>query len=71
MMQKRTRLMAVVFTLVVLLVGTSSVFAQEPCADVQPESCVICHTGAGADHQASYDELYQDGVIQVTDMAYE
>ncbi|MGB2863463.1 MAG: hypothetical protein WBC05_09080, partial [Sedimentisphaerales bacterium] len=53
------------------LVGNSSVFAQEPCADVQPESCVICHSGAGADHQASYDELYQDGVITVTDMAYE
>ena len=58
------------FALAVLLVGTSSVFAQEPCADVQPESCVICHSGAGAAHQASYDELNQDGVITVTDMAY-
>jgi OmcA/MtrC family decaheme c-type cytochrome len=31
---------------------------------------VTCHGGAGAKHQASYDELYQDGVIQVTDLAY-
>jgi hypothetical protein len=70
-MQTRTKLMAIVFALVVLLGGTPSVFAQEPCADAQPESCVICHEGAGAAHQASYDELYQDGVIVVTDMAYE
>ncbi len=39
-------------------------------ADVQPESCATCHKGAGAKHQASYDQLYQDGVIKVTDMAY-
>ncbi len=38
--------------------------------DVKPESCAICHKGAGAKHQASYDELYQDGVIAVTDLAY-
>jgi len=31
---------------------------------------VTCHSGAGDKHQASYDELYQDGVIQVTDLAY-
>ena len=37
---------------------------------VQPESCTICHGEAGAEHQASYDELYQDGVIEVTDLAY-
>ncbi len=37
---------------------------------VPPESCSICHSEVGAKHQASYDELYQDGVIQVTDLAY-
>jgi OmcA/MtrC family decaheme c-type cytochrome len=37
---------------------------------IQPETCSICHPEAGAKHQASYDELYQDGVIQVTDLAY-
>ena len=41
-----------------------------PAAAVQPESCVTCHGDAGAKHQASYDQLYQDGVIQVTDLAY-
>ena len=36
----------------------------------QPESCVVCHKDAGTKHQASYDQLYQDGVIQVTDLKY-
>jgi OmcA/MtrC family decaheme c-type cytochrome len=36
----------------------------------EPESCSICHPEAGAKHQASYDALYQDGVIQVTDLTY-
>ncbi len=31
---------------------------------------MICHKDAGTKHQASYDELYQDGVIQVTNLAY-
>ncbi len=35
-----------------------------------PETCAICHKDAGEKHQASYDELYQDGVIKVTDVAY-
>ena len=39
-------------------------------AAVQPESCSTCHPDAGDKHQASYDELYQDGVIQITDLAY-
>jgi len=34
------------------------------------QACLICHSDAGAEHQAAYDELYQDGVIQVTDLAY-
>lgn len=37
---------------------------------VEPESCVTCHGDAGAKHQAAYDQLYQDGVIQVTDVTY-
>jgi OmcA/MtrC family decaheme c-type cytochrome len=37
---------------------------------VQVETCSVCHKDAGAKHQASYDELYQDGVIQVTDLKY-
>lgn len=44
--------------------------ATHAAAAVQPESCSTCHKEAGAKHQASYDELYQDGVIQVTDLAY-
>ena len=41
----------------------------EPSAT--PESCVVCHEGAGAEHQASYDELNQVGVITVEDLVYE
>jgi OmcA/MtrC family decaheme c-type cytochrome len=44
--------------------GASVVMAAEP------ESCSVCHKGAGANHQESYDELYQDGVITVTDITY-
>ncbi len=43
---------------------------QDAPAAVQPESCMTCHGDSGAEHQASYDELYQDGAIQVTDLAY-
>ena len=39
-------------------------------AGAEPETCSVCHKEAGDKHQASYDELYQDGVIQVTDLAY-
>ena len=43
-----------------------------PAATVafQPETCGVCHPDAGEKHQASYDELYQDGVIEVTDVTY-
>jgi len=37
---------------------------------VQPETCGVCHQDAGEKHQASYDELYQDGGIEVTDLTY-
>ncbi|MEE9458807.1 MAG: hypothetical protein V3V84_03485 [Candidatus Bathyarchaeia archaeon] len=43
----------------------------EVIAVAQPESCATCHDGAGDEHQASYDLLYQDGVITITEMAYE
>ncbi len=39
-------------------------------ANIQPETCVTCHSGAGDNHQAFYDSLYQDGVIQISDLAY-
>jgi len=66
-MQQRTSFMAVVFALVVLLIGTSSVFAQEPCADVQPESCVICHSGVGEEkHQAIYDDYADTSSLELT-----
>jgi len=32
---------------------------------VQPESCATCHKDGGAKHQASYDELYQDGSFKL------
>ncbi len=65
-MQKRTRFIAVVFAVVVLLVGTSSVFAQEQSADVQPESCVICHSAAGTEHQEVYDDYADTSAFEGT-----
>jgi len=38
--------------------------------NVEPETCGICHKDAGEKHQASYDELYQDGVITVSGLTY-
>jgi len=38
------------------------------------ESCTICHNGIvrrnGSDHQAAYDDLYQDNVVRVTGITY-
>jgi len=48
--------------------GTAS--GAEAPASTPPETCSVCHKGAGDKHQASYDALYQDGVIKVTDLAY-
>ncbi len=43
-------------------------------ASASPESCAICHNGNafsnGDSHQAAYDELFQDGVITVSGMAF-
>jgi OmcA/MtrC family decaheme c-type cytochrome len=42
--------------------------------DVGPEICSFCHNGdvarAGQTHQDVYDELFQQDVIEVTDLAY-
>ena len=37
---------------------------------LNPETCGICHPNAGDKHQGSYDELYQDGGIKVTNITY-
>jgi OmcA/MtrC family decaheme c-type cytochrome len=56
---------------VVLIAGSKGpASAQDATEPTPPETCSICHPEVGAKHQASYDELYQDGVIQVTDLAY-
>jgi len=63
-MLKRT---VIVFAIVALLAGTVSVFAQDPCAEAQPESCVICHNGAGEKrHQAIYDDYADAGSLELT-----
>jgi OmcA/MtrC family decaheme c-type cytochrome len=66
-MQKRTFFMlGFVLAITILLVGTSSMFAQEPCADVQPESCVICHSGAGTRHQEVYNDYADTSAFEGT-----
>jgi OmcA/MtrC family decaheme c-type cytochrome len=44
---------------------------QDQTLVIAPESCNVCHATAGSDHQASYDALYQGGVVVVTNLAYE
>jgi OmcA/MtrC family decaheme c-type cytochrome len=39
-------------------------------AEATPESCSVCHSGVGDEHQARYDELYQHGVLVVSNMTY-
>lgn len=39
-------------------------------ATTRVETCTICHKRDGATHQTYYNELYQDGVIKVTDVKY-
>lgn len=70
-------LLAIVLALgYVGFVGSSVALAQTdaeaPAAPdgIQPESCATCHPDAGTKHQASYDQMYQDGVIQVSDVTY-
>jgi hypothetical protein len=59
--------MAVALALVVLLTGSSSLLAQVPNDDVQPESCVICHSGAGEkNHQANYDAYTDASSLELT-----
>ena len=51
-------------------VGPAGAPASVVQAAITPESCATCHKGQGTKHQASYDDLYQDGVIKVTNLAY-
>jgi len=48
-------------------VSTSGILAQDSGDDVQPESCVICHSGAGEkNHQAVYDQYTDASAFAVT-----
>ena len=47
-----------------------TVLSADALGTTPPETCSVCHKGAGDKHQASFDALYQDGVIKVTDLAY-
>lgn len=49
---------------------TDAADAAVALASITPESCAVCHAGAGAEHQAVYDGVYQDNKIQVTDITY-
>jgi OmcA/MtrC family decaheme c-type cytochrome len=51
--------------------GTNGLPGKDLTATATPESCTVCHGTAGDEHQASYDVLYQDNVIQVDNVAYQ
>ena len=50
--------------------GTNGTNGKDLTATAFPESCSVCHGSAGNEHQAFYDQLYQDNVIKVTDVTY-
>jgi len=50
--------------------GTPGDNGTTPGSTARPETCGTCHSGAGEAHQASYDLLYQDGVILVSNLTY-
>ncbi len=62
-MQKLT---VVAVAIAALLAGNSNAFAQELPAGTQPESCVVCHNGGGAKHQAIYDDYTDQSTLQLT-----
>ena len=71
MMQKRASFMAVIFAPVILLLSTSGLFAQAQLAHYDvlspPESCAICHSGAGEKkHQEIYDEYADASTLELT-----
>ena len=61
---------ALLFAIALIAGFSGPAIAQDATDPTPPETCSICHPQAGEKHQASYDQLYQDGVIQVTDVAY-
>ena len=68
-------LLVLVLAAVAGATGPAAVVSQEVAppavmAAAEPEACSTCHKDVGDKHQASYDVLYQDGVIQVSDLAY-
>ena len=74
-------LLALVAVLVLATVAaassTGSSAAAPPAVQTGPttpsdnlETCTICHKTSGSTHQQYYDKLYQDGVVQVSDITY-
>jgi OmcA/MtrC family decaheme c-type cytochrome len=62
-------LMLLIFIVVGLMIGVTGVYGQHD-ANIAPEDCAGCHSDTGAQHQASYNELYQTGVIEATDLTF-
>jgi len=64
MMQKKA---IVMFAIVALLAFAPGLFAQDPAAAAQPESCIICHSGVGeGKHQSIYDRYTDASSLQLT-----
>ena len=65
-----TTVFSVVLLLALALIVPHAAIGAGVSDTTPPETCTICHKDRGAAHQASYDALYQDGVIKVTNLAY-
>ena len=50
--------------------GATGASGQDLTASAKPETCAVCHPDAGDNHQAFYNNLYQDNVVAVTGLTY-
>ena len=77
---KKTAVLLLAFVAVMALVAVAA-SARPAAADLPAqtgptvasdtlETCSICHKNSGSTHQTYYDQLYQDGVIKVSDVTY-
>jgi OmcA/MtrC family decaheme c-type cytochrome len=76
---KRAAVLLLAVVAVLALVGFAA--PAKPAADLPAqagptaptdtvETCTLCHKDSGSTHQKYYDQLYQDGVVQVSNIKY-
>ena len=63
-------LIVALFAAIQVTAAPAAQTATPAATDTTLETCVLCHKDSGSTHQTYYDKLYQDGVVQVSDITY-